>query len=187
MANAQAFGVSEKHTYTPKGLYDEWSDIHFRDLSASGSQGYKTAWKYLQPIANMKVGDIRTSHFQMCIDLCAEKYSRAQCEKIRQLASQLCKKAMEYDLLNKNYAQFLSLPKTQQKDRDVFTQSEIKKLKKHDYDERARIILTLIYTGFRPNELFSVKIDNVHLSKGYIVGGSKTEAGMNRKVPIAIY
>lgn len=91
---------------------------------------------------------------------------------------------MEYDLINKNYAQFLSLPKEQTKERAIFTKQEISLLKQHDSDERARIILTLIYTGFRPNELFSVTLDNVNLTKGYIIGGSKTEAGMNRKVPI---
>lgn len=184
LLSAQTNGVSEKNTYTLKALYEEWADVHFRELTASGVQGYKTAWKYLEPIKNIKVREIRTSHFQECIDKCAEKYSRAQCEKIRQLSSQLCKKAMEYDLLNKNYAQFLSLPKAQQKERDIFTSAEIRKLKNNDSDETAKIILTLIYTGFRPNELFSVTIDNVYLPKGYIVGGSKTEAGMNRKIPI---
>lgn len=182
--SAQINGVSTKNTYTLETLYTEWSDVHFRDLSASGEQGYKTAWKYLQPIAKMKVRELRTTHFQDCIDECAQQFSRAQCEKIRQLASQLCKKAMEYDLINKNYAQFLSLPKEQTKERAIFTKQEISLLKQHDSDERARIILTLIYTGFRPNELFSVTLDNVNLAKGYIIGGSKTEAGMNRKVPI---
>lgn len=182
--DAQVNGISDKNTYTLKKLYDEWSDVHFRELSTSGIQGYKTAWKYLQPIANYKVRDLRTTNFQMCIDLCAEKFSRDQCEKIKQLSSQLCKKAMEYDLLNKNYAQFLVLPKSQAKEKSIFTDEEIKILKKHDYDERAKIILTFIYTGFRPNELFSVTVDNVHLDKDYIVGGSKTEAGINRKVPI---
>lgn len=184
LVSAQVNGVSEKNTYTVKSLYDEWANIHFRELSASGVQGYKTAWNYMEPIKNLKVRNIRTSHLQKCIDLCAEKYSRAQCEKIKQLASQLCKKAMEYDLLNKNYAQFLSLPKAQQKERNIFSSAEIKKLKDNDVDETAKIILTLIYTGFRPNELFSVTIDNVFLSKGYIIGGSKTDAGIDRRVPI---
>ena len=71
-----------------------------------------------------------------------------------------------------------------EKERAIFTKQEIAFLRQHDTDERSRIILTLIYTGFRPNELFSVTLDNVNLTKGYIIGGSKTEAGMNRKVPI---
>lgn len=182
--SAQVNGVSTKHTYTLQTLYDEWSQVHYRGLSASGEQGYKTAWRYLQPIANMKVRELRTVHFQDCIDECAQQFSRAQCEKIKQLASQLCKKAMEYDLLNKNYAQFLVLPKPTAAEREIFTAEEISLLKAHDSDNRARIILTLIYTGFRPNELLSVKVGDVDLKQGYIIGGSKTDAGLNRKIPI---
>ena len=181
---AQLNGISDKNTYTLKRLYDEWSSVHFRELSASGEQGYKTAWRYLQPIASMKVRELRTIHFQECIDRCAELYSRDQCDKVKQLCSQLCKKAMEYDLLNKNYAQFLVLPKAKQKEKSIFTDEEIKLIRQHDSEDVAKIILTFIYTGFRPNELFAVTIDNVNLEKGYIIGGSKTEAGMNRKVPI---
>ena len=184
ITEAQINGISDKNSYTLKRLYEEWSDVHFRELSRSGEQGYKTAWKYLQSIANIKVRELRTVHFQECIDLCAQQYSRDQCDKVKQLCSQLCKKAMEYDLLNKNYAQFLVLPKAQQKEKSIFTDEEIKLLKNNDSKETARIILTFIYTGFRPNELFAVTTDNVNLEEGYIVGGSKTEAGMNRKVPI---
>ena len=182
--SAQINGVSTKNTYTLETLYQEWSDVHFRKLSASGAQGYKTAWKYLRPIAKMKVRELRTVHFQDCLDECAQQFSRAQCEKIRQLVSQLCKKAMEYDLLNKNYAQFLVLPKDTAKERDIFTTEEIELLMQHADDERARIVLTLIYTGFRPNELFSLEIANVDLQKRTLCGGSKTKAGMVRTIPI---
>ncbi len=177
-------GVSERHTYTLKDLYDEWSAVHFRTLSASGEQGYKTAWKYLQPIANVKVRDLRTVYFQKCIDACAESYSRAQCEKIRQLASQLCKKAMEYDLLNKNYAQFIVLPKAEKTSRQIFSDEELALLWSSSDNETVRIILTLIYTGFRPNELFALEISNVDLKNGTLCSGSKTAAGMNRVIPI---
>ena len=184
LESAQFNGISEKNTFTLEKLYDEWADVHFRELTDSGCQGYKTAWKYLQSIAKVKVRDLRTTDFQECIDICAKEFSRAQCEKVKQLSSQLCKKAMEYDLLNKNYAQFLVLPKSTSASREIFSAEEIRILKAHDNDERARIILTLIYTGFRPNELFSVKVKDVDLKQGLIVGGSKTAAGMNRKIPI---
>lgn len=183
-AAAATKGVSERYTYTLQELYDEWSDIHFRTLSASGEQGYKTAWKYLQPIANIKVRDLRTTHFQKCVDACAEKFSRSQCEKIRQLASQLCKKAMEYDLINKNYAQFIALPKAEKTNRQIFTDEELTLLWSHTENETVQIILTLVYTGFRPNELFSLEVSNVDLEKETVCSGSKTEAGMNRVIPI---
>lgn len=34
------------------------------------------------------------------------------------------------------------------------------------------------------NNLLSVKVGDVALKQGYIIGGSKTDAGLNRKIPI---
>ena len=44
--------------------------------------------------------------------------------------------------------------------------------------------MILIYTGFRINELFNITKNNVNLSDLYLIGGSKTESGKNRLMPI---
>lgn len=46
------------------------------------------------------------------------------------------------------------------------------------------IVLIYIYTGMRPVELLEVLSDNVHLEERYMIGGVKTEAGINRIIPI---
>lgn len=43
----------------------------------------------------------------------------------------------------------------------------------------------LIYTGFRPTEMLSLRPSALKTHPGAIVGGSKTEAGVNRVIPIA--
>lgn len=45
-------------------------------------------------------------------------------------------------------------------------------------------ILILIYTGMRVGELLDIKIENVHLEEKYMRGGSKTEAGKDRVIPL---
>ncbi len=45
-------------------------------------------------------------------------------------------------------------------------------------------ILIQCYMGWRPQELAKLKIADVHLDEGYIIGGMKTIAGKNRIVPI---
>ena len=42
----------------------------------------------------------------------------------------------------------------------------------------------MIYTGFRVGELFEIKNEDVNLKTMTITGGSKTEAGKNRMVPL---
>jgi len=177
--------ISDRYNDTVETIYEAWKTVHFKELSGWGEQGYKTAWTYFSDIKSMKMRDIKTDILQTIVDRAVkDKKSRATCEKIRNLASQLCKYAMQQDLINKNYAQFLSLPKQEKKEKEIFTDKEIAILFEHKADNDVRIILVLIYTGFRIDELLSVETADVHIKDGYMIGGEKTEAGENRIVPI---
>lgn len=166
--------------------YERWSAIHFKGLTDSGIQGYRAAYKSISDIAPLKIRDLKTADYQRCIDKCVNAgFSRSKCEKIRQLCSQLCKYAMQNDVIDKNYAEFLKLPKEEKQEKEIFTTKEIETLWEHSSDERVQIILFMIYTGFRIGEVFDIRRDNVHLDEGYIIGGLKTDAGRNRTVPIS--
>lgn len=175
---------TDLYNATLSKVYDEWSKNHFETLSKNGIQGYKTAYKYLEALYNRKVRELKTSDYQICIDKCAEKYSRSQCEKVKQLCSQLCKYAMQNDIIDKNYAEFIKLPKAKKKTREVFTRSELDLLWQHSDDTRVQQILIMCYTGFRIGEICTLLRSNVHLKERYIIGGEKTEAGIDRYVPI---
>lgn len=45
-------------------------------------------------------------------------------------------------------------------------------------------ILIGIYLGTRPEELLEIKKDKIYLNEDKIIGGSKTEAGIDREIPI---
>lgn len=66
-----------------------------------------------------------------------------------------------------------------------FTDDEIDVLWKNQSDFYCRIYLILIYTGMRVNELLKMKSDDVHIDERYMVGGSKTKAGKQRKIPLS--
>ena len=57
---------------------------------------------------------------QEVIDKASQK-SFSSLAKIRELCSQLYKYAMQNDIVDKNYAQYLTLPKKYTHDRDAFT------------------------------------------------------------------
>ena len=46
------------------------------------------------------------------------------------------------------------------------------------------MILIQCYSGWRPQELISLEIKNVNLNNWTFIGGSKTDAGINRIIPI---
>lgn len=163
-------------------IYELWSDKHFETLSASGVQGYKAAYKSIAELSRQRMRDLKTADFQRCIDIqAATGASRSKCEKIRQLCSQLCKFAMQNDIIGKNYAEFVKLPKEEKKEKQIFTAEDRAVLWEHTADKRVQIILTMIYTGFRIGEICALKPSDVY--DGYMIGGEKTEAGKNRIVP----
>ena len=92
---------------------------------------------------------------------------------------------MENDIINKNYAEFLKLPKKEKVEKQTFSELEIIKIYiKAEEVEWADTILILIYTGMRISELIGLTRFNVDIEKKIITGGVKTEAGKNRQIPI---
>lgn len=178
--------VSPRANITLGELYEEWSANKYKNISKSTRDNYIAAWKYLQPLSKAKVKDIRTTHLQTVIDKCVEKgLSNSTLEKIRVLAVMLYDYAIKNDIVNKNYAKFIELPKAEKTPKDRFTELEIKQIEKAaDSVPWADTILILIYTGMRISELLGLTKFNVDLEKQLITGGVKTEAGKNRIIPI---
>lgn len=182
-------GVPDGYNDTLEDVYERWKQSHFRDIGIKGQESYIIAWRRLEPIHNKKVRMIKTVDFQEIIDNAMaltnppKPLSRSGKEKIKQLCSQLCKQAIQDEIINRNYGEFIKLEKEEKAEKEIFTQKEIEILFQND-SEAARIICTLIYTGFRINELFSIKRSDVYLTDNYMIGGEKTTAGKDRIVPI---
>lgn len=177
--------VSPRVDWTLQQFYDTWSERIFPTITKSGINAHKASWKYMDDIYNHKMRDLKTSNYQACIDKAvANGKSRAVCEKIRNLTSLLCQEAMRDDVIDKNYARLLELPKSDKKEKDIFSPQEIELLVSHDQDIEAKILLILIYTGLRIGEFLSLRPCDVDTENWVLVGGSKTEAGRNRTVPI---
>lgn len=181
-------GVNDNIGLSLSQTYEEWSSLKFRELSKSAVSNYNAAYKFFQPLRDKKFKDIRAIDVQQIVDSAVELgKSRATCEKIRNLYSQLCQYAMSIDLITQNYAKFLVMPAMEKAEKEPFTPEEVKKIAvAAEHDETAMIIMIFFYTGFRINELFQITKDRVHLDGDipYIVGGAKTDAGKDRIIPI---
>ena len=185
--DAVSANMTDRINMTLKNIFDNWKSVHYRDLSKQAADAYNAAWNYISPFSSKKFKDLRATDIQTCIDdAVSSGKSKATCEKIRSLYSQLCKYAMSQDIITQNYAQFVKMPKDEKKEKKPFSNSEIKTLLSHDNDETAMIILILIFSGMRIGELFDIKKENVYLDDvpPRIIGGKKTEAGTNRIIPI---
>lgn len=74
--------------------------------------------------------------------------------------------------------------KYQAKEKHVITSEEIQSLWNRLPDRPASQLLIMLYTGMRANELIKMDREQIFLDDGYMVGGSKTEAGRDRVIPI---
>lgn len=88
---------------------------------------------------------------------------------------------MEEGITLTNPAEELNTVARQKSTREIFTEEDIKAIKKSSL-HAADIALILISCGCRPGELFSVPL--VNCREDHFIGGSKTEAGKNRVIPI---
>lgn len=194
LARYSAKPKSERYNMTLGELYREWLKVYARTLSKAGIECKTTAWARLCVLENEKMRDLKTIDYQQVIDNATvdgktgpRPLSRSGKEKIKQLISQLCQKAMEYDIIDKNYAEFILLEEKPAVNKGVFSVDEIRKLYNdatQNNDYTSWIILSLIFTGLRINELFGIELKNVYLEDGYMIGGEKTQAGKNRVIPI---
>ena len=192
----------QKPKMTMQELFNEWYPIGTRELSDSMKAGYNAAWKKLAPLHDLKVRDVRTQHMQKAIDALAAPHtvtrygrteergamSRSSLAKMRVLLNLLGKFAVQNDFSQKNYAEFLHLPREEKKAvKDCFTDEECEKIEQAvGTVPYADWILCMIYTGFRIGEflgLSSASVKNMN-SVLVLVGGSKTEAGRDRVVPV---
>ncbi|WP_303838650.1 tyrosine-type recombinase/integrase [Ruminococcus flavefaciens] len=174
-------GRPELYNATLADIYEMWSKIHYNSVSYSAVKLYSSMWKRFKDVQEMPVRDIRTAHIQEIVNAATSKSSA---EIIKAMATMLCKYAMENDIVIKNYAEFVKVPKFENKEKRIFTAEEIKALWKQSKRKSAQVVLFMIYTGFRIGEMIALRVEDVNLDVGYIIGGEKTEAGKNRIVPI---
>lgn len=184
LSEAISLNITDRINMTLATAFEAWKQTAYRELSKKSIEAYDICFKHLESLHDTKIKDIKADDVQAIID--EKSNAVATCKKIKNLYSQLCKYAMSQDIISQNYAQFLKMPKSDKKEKEIFSTSDIKILLSHDSDETAMIILILIFSGMRIGELFDIRKENVYLDDvpPRIIGGKKTEAGTNRIIPI---
>lgn len=178
----------EASTATFADVFQMWSAKKYPEISASGTKVYNAAFKNSAPLHNMKIRDIRASDMEAI--MLSTKLGRQSQSVMKTMWNQVFRYAMEHDLIQKNYSEFVS---TRDKDtgttRSAISPEERAKIWQsiESGDQGAEIAAIYIYTGMRATELLEVKKADVDIEHRIIVGGLKTEAGKDRRIPIHGY
>ena len=173
----------DTHKITFEELYEKWSEKAYAEISASASKTYKSAYKHTAKIQKLSFRDLRANALQDVVD-CVESPSMARMTKL--LIQHMYNYALENDVVEKDYSQFIRLnKKTENKEKVPFTPEEIHTMwNKVGVVEYADVVVMLLYTGMRIGELLDMKIEDINLEERYMVGGNKTENGKNRTIPL---
>lgn len=198
-----------KLNITLKQVYDEWKPLGLKDKSKQLADSYQAAFNKLSPLHEEKFRELRTAQVQSIIDALQKErqkldkdgkpvikddkpvmlspMSYSALHDIKVLMGLLYKYAMQNDIVNKNYAEFLVLPKKISGVKDCFNDLELKKIENAvGKVPFADCIYFMCYTGLRITEFLTLNKFSVHEKNGVcaLYGGIKTDAGKNKVVPV---
>ena len=167
---------------TLQGVYKAWLPQHEQRVSRSTIGCYRAAWRHFSALYYYPIKDIDVDMWQECLDTCGcAKRTR---ENMKALCGLLYKYAIPRHQADMNLAEYLHTGENDKSTRPAFTPEQIELIRQQiGVTPYADYVYVLIYTGFRPTELFSLTKDSYR--DGILYGGIKTEAGKNRAVPVS--
>lgn len=185
---------------TAKELYGKWTESYFKTLKSDSScRTITSAWSYCSSVYNMRVCDLRARHIKGCMDEGTavikgkeQPPSAGTKARIKSMFNLMLDYALEYEIVDRNYARTFNVSDDIIKEKEdakrghiPFTDEEMQKLwERSDTMKYVEIILIQCYSGWRPQELGLLRLENVDIDNWTFMGGMKTEAGTNRIVPI---
>ena len=179
---------------TVKEVYDQWSKEYYKTVSRSSRAHTESSWKYCEAVHNEKMRNIRIHHIKYCIeegcttrkDGSIKRPSKDMKERIKLMWNKLFDYAIEYDLVDRNYAREYRRKneKIVRTPHQIYTEEEMRALWADKDDYITSLILIQCYSGLRPTELLTLKAKNIDIDKNIMIGGIKTKAGKERIIPI---
>ncbi len=192
--------ANDMSEFTTSQLYEAWSKEVFPTkeeiynekeykqktrgkLSGVNMMSMKNAYNYLSPIYEIKYKNVTTDDFQNIIDNC--KKSDSILSSIINLMRKLDKYATRKKIITIKQSENVTVEyQKNRKSKIPFTNVQIHKIWSKEGLIWADITLFLLYTGMRIEESFDVRTVDVHIDNDYFTGGIKTQAGIDRIIPI---
>lgn len=209
----QELTIVDRTYYTFEQVYKEWSDLYYptkeeieieknTHIRAKGKftrshmANYRAAYNKCEKLYNIPYRNLRTVDFEAIIN--TQTGSSTKIKMFKLLFQQLDNYASQKDVIEKGFAQFINIELKQPKkpvyendfealeksNRKPFSYDEIDSIWNADDCLVKDILLILMYTGMRIEELLFLHNNTINLKENYLIAGLKTENGKNRVIPI---
>lgn len=174
----------EADKITLEELFQLWKEKRMPKLGESNAASLCSAYKHCKGLEKLKYNSIKSYQMQDCIDSCGCGYSTQGA--IKNLWGHLDRFAMELDIISKMCSALLTSAPIPETSKRPFTDDEVSRLWENQFVPWADSVLFFLYTGFRISEMLALKTGDLKDVEGVrvIQGGTKTEAGKNRLVPV---
>lgn len=135
-----------------------------KDFSEARAHNYRSAYRFLEPIADLPIRSIKAAMMQKCIDSC----STTQQREIKTVCRKTYEYALKQEYIDRNPSLYLKSNTVGPTiDREVFTKEEIDLISKTDLWS-AKITMILLYTGMRAKELRTLPPEDIDLEENVI-------------------
>lgn len=176
----------KKYDTTIAQAYKEWAPKYFaaKKLSTGRQKAWSDALRACSAIQDKKLWELKTLELDTIIQ--GSSKSAVIRADVRSLLINLYDWALKYEIVDKNYAKMTDIVSRPSASihRIVFPDTEVQKLWNMLDTEGVDMILVGLYTGLRPGEICKLESKNINLKEHYMIGGSKTNAGKDRFIPI---
>lgn len=178
-------GKKERPKKTLQQVYEEWKAKYAPRIVPGTMKGYHSAYQHFSRLHPLLITAITAADLQECMDRCPAGKRTHQQMKV--VAGLLWDYAYDSDYVDKNVTKNLYTGKGKSEQREPITEKELDIIRQAIGKEQyADYVYALCFLGFRPGEFLRLRKLDYHVEDGvsYLFGGSKTDAGKNRKVPI---
>ena len=162
-----------------------YSEADMLKLAKNTQSAYRTAWKKMVNIHEMRVSEITVELLRHTVSSTCKTYDTAK--DCKSLLSNLFEIAAAERFADRDLPSFIVLPEHEEAERIPFNEQEQKTIwKAYDNgDIRAAKHLLMIYTGMMPGEAQKLRVENIDLENKIIIrSGMKTK--VRRKTPIVL-
>ena len=160
--------------------FDECYKQAEKGFTDSRKNNYKAAYKYLEPIKDIPIRQIRANHMQKCIDAC----TTTQQVEIKTVCHKVFTYALQNEIIDRDPSRYLrSNTIAPRKEREILSTEQILQLDQID-EWWSKVTRMLLYSGMRTKELLELELDNIDLDNKWIDITKAKNRSSVRKIPI---
>ena len=175
--SANPYDLEKKNT-TLNDVYESWLKV--TTISENTMTSYKSAYKKCAVLHKQLIRDIKVAQIELIMK---EAPTSAQ-PVIKNVLKNLFDYAEKNEIIDKNIIPLVKVEKhTKKRKKQPLTKEQIKKVMEYNEHHHADTVKILLYTGMRITELFDIELKDVNIEDRYMIGGKKTENGIERTIP----